>query len=720
MGVGLYKKAAVYREKFLNRPKIGLLKRAEKYALNISYDEKVLIEDNTDKLLDNIDNLADKSLNLQPSIDAMKVVGDNQDNILDTNYETELFLEDDKIEEIDINLDDKNDFADKVEENNQFQSAINNLDGDSIEDIIAEESSNFLNNIEDDNIVENSQSLSETDAETLLVEEVEDEEGLIDADFINSEDGDVEELNEIESNSDSEISIFSNDDDVEENIEILKEINDKNYNEFTANNELDNYIPVINKQNDYLEILSVVSKEMSALEIDLDSYDNFLSIISKEFGFSKSALLIFSPPVKKFVFLRSQNLDEQSEQKLSFDLEFSNIYKTLAKEKSYLILPENNNFDIIANMLSENDKSDTEFQLYIPFIFSARIIGVFLGLKTVSGNIPDSERIKSLEILGRFNGPLLYNLFQHNALKSNKSHSINSAINDFNKENDDITAKTKELEEISDAENNQINLDISNSIENDNNVEIDETLQFADDTENNENLTQPNEGAGIKENNEFSIIDGDNIFENETLENEENILLNGDGSLKDFTSEATDIISDLDSKALLEDFNPDIETTLPDDYQILEEENDVEVDDIDSLIDPKYQKLLYFLEEKISKDLVNTISIFKLSFENISELKIAHSSFDLSSFRNDVQYVAMNAIDSDGYVNIFDNLDVISILPNITKEDAIEKAQSLVEGIKNIFNEAVGSMDVEISYTIASYPNDAEDALTLLLNLIND
>nr|MBP7554060.1 hypothetical protein [Spirochaetota bacterium] len=255
---------------------------------------------------------------------------------------------------------------------------------------------------------------------------------------------------------------------------------------------------------------------------------------------------------------------------------------------------------------------------------------------------------------------------------------------------------------------------------NDNNVEIDETLQFADHTENNENLTQPNEGAGIKDNNEFSIIDGDNIFENEKLENEENILLNGDGSLKDFTTEATDIISDLDSKALLEDFNPDIETTLPDDYQILEEENDVEVDDIDSLIDPKYQKLLYFLEEKISKDLVNTISIFKLSFENISELKIAHSSFDLSSFRNDVQYVAMNAIDSDGYVNIFDNLDVISILPNITKEDAIEKAQSLVEGIKNIFNEAVGSMDVEISYTIASYPNDAEDALTLLLNLIND
>lgn len=720
MGVGLYKKAAVYREKFLNRPKIGLLKRAEKYALNIPYDEKGLLEDNTEASLDMLDNLD----GAQQNIAVMDVDSDNKDNILESNYEPELFLEDDKIEDIDINIDESNVFADEIQESDDFQSTVNNLDEGSIEDIIAEESSNFLNNIEDDNIVENELSLSETDAETLLVEEVEDEESLIDADFTNTEDENLEVLSEADPHLDSDIPfsrVSSNDGEiVEENNEILKEINDKNYNEFTANNDLDNFKPLITRQNDYLEILNVVSKETSALEIDSNSYDNFLSIISKEFGFSKSALLIFSPPVKKFILLRSQSLDEHSEQKLSFDLEFNNIYKTLAKEKSYLILPENTNFSIINDLLSVNDKSDTEFQLYIPFIFSARIIGVFLGLKMDSGNIPDSDCIKSLEIFGRFNGPLLYNLFQHNALKSGKPAAINSAINDFKKENEDITPDTKEFEEISDAENNRINLDISNSIDNDSDSETLDSLDFEDDFDGNINSTQPSEGVELKGNNDFSIINGDNIFENEALKDEDNILLDGDGSLKDLTSETVDIISDLDSKDLMGVYTPDIETTLPDDSQILDEEEDSEIDDIDSLIDPKYQKLLYFLEEKISKDLVSAISIIRLSFANVSELEITYPNFDLSSFRNDVQFVATNAIDSDGYVNIFDNLDVISILPNVNKEDAIEKAQSLVEGIKNIFTETMGSVEVEISYTTATYPNDAEDALTLLLNLIND
>jgi len=720
MGVGLYKKAAVYREKFLNRPKIGLLKRAEKYALNIPYDEKVLLEDNSEASLGKLDNLDVAQQNTA----VMNVDSDNQDIILESNYEPELFLEDDKIEDIDINIDESNVFTDSIQESDDFQSTVNNLDEGSIEDIIAEESSNFLNNIEDDNIVENELSLSETDAETLLVEEVEDEESLIDADFTNTKDENLEVLSEADPHLDSNIPfsrVSSNDGEiVEENNEILKEINDKNYNEFTANNDLDNFKPLITKQNGYLEILNVASKETSALEIDSNSYDNFLSIISKEFGFSKSALLIFSPPVKKFILLRSQSLDEHSEQKLSFDLEFSNIYKTLAKEKSYLILPENTNFSIINDLLSVNDKSDAEFQLYIPFIFSARIIGVFLGLKMDSGNIPDSDCIKSLEIFGRFNGPLLYNLFQHNALKSGKPAAINSAINEFKKENDDITPNTKEFEEISDAENNRINLDISNSIDNDSDSETLDSLEFEDDFDGNINSMQPTEGVELKENNDFSIINGDNIFENEALKDEDNILLNGDGSLKDLTSETVDIISDLDSKDLLNVYTPDIETTLPDDSQILDEEEDSEIDDIDSLIDPKYQKLLYFLEEKISKDLVSAISIIRLSFANVSELEITYPNFDLSSFRNDVQFVATNAIDSDGYVNIFDNLDVISILPNVNKEDAIEKAQSLVEGIKNIFTETMGSVKVEISYTTATYPNDAEDALTLLLNLIND
>ncbi|HQJ05739.1 MAG TPA: hypothetical protein PLI57_05115, partial [Spirochaetota bacterium] len=548
-----------------------------------------------------------------------------------------------------------NEIDDEIEEDNDFQSAVA-LDGDSIEDIITEESSNFLNNAEENSAVENEQSFSETGEEALLVEEVEDEDSLIDADFTNLEDENIEILSEADSHLDSDVPFSSDssneDDDAEKNSEILKKINDENYNEFTANNELKNFKPIISKQVDYLEILNAASKETATLEIDSDSYDNFLSIISEKFGFSKSALLIFSPPVKKFVFLSGQNIDEQSKQKLSFDLEFNNIYKTLAKEKSYLILPEHNNFDIINDLLSDNDKSDSEFQLYAPFIFSARIIGVFLGFKMISDNIPDSECIKSLAIFGRFNGPLLYNLFQHNSLKSNKSASINSAIDDFEKDNDNISPNETEFEEISDDENNQINLDISNSI--------------------------------------------DNFSDTQTLELEEN------------------------SEDNVELYTPDIETTLPEDPQILDEEDSGDVDDIDSLIDPKYQKLLYFLEEKISKDLVNTISMIKLSFSNLDDLKDAHPNFDLPSFRNEAQFLVINSIDPDGYVNVFDNLDIISILPNTNKEEAIEKSESIIEGIKNIFLEAVGSKDIEISFKTASYPNDAENALTLLLNLIND
>jgi|GEM_PF-6205947 len=157
----------------------------------------------------------------------------------------------------------------------------------------------------------------------------------------------------------------------------------------------------------YFNTINQISKEIHQLQIDQDASKNFHNIILKHFNFTKSILFVYSPIKEKFVFWQGSNINNDIKDKLSFDLKFGGIYKKIIEESSLLILPAEDNFNTFQNILND---SDIDFQLFIPFIFSGRVIGIFLGLK-LDNNIPNKTLIDSLEIIGRLNGSLLYNIY---------------------------------------------------------------------------------------------------------------------------------------------------------------------------------------------------------------------------------------------------------------------------------------------------------------------
>jgi len=126
-------------------------------------------------------------------------------------------------------------------------------------------------------------------------------------------------------------------------------------------------------------------------------------------------------------------------------------------------LPNNPYFENIEKLLSSNDKNNSDFQLWVPFIFSARIIGILLSLQLYDRSTPTADLIESLEIIGRLNGALLYNLFQHYNITFQKKNELKS-------EN-----QVEDLKEINEEEKKEIEIEIADKINNNNSM-IDEEI----------------------------------------------------------------------------------------------------------------------------------------------------------------------------------------------------------------------------------------------------
>ena len=178
-----------------------------------------------------------------------------------------------------------------------------------------------------------------------------------------------------------------------------KSINLNNDNEITDNLK-------------YYNILNYLSKDMLKISFGKNSKKELNDIISKHYNFKKNIFFIYSPIKQKFTYWTGKNIIDKSTEELSFDLKFGNIFKKIIKNNSLLITRKDKDFSILSDILSVKDRDDCSFLLFVPFIFFGHIIGIFTGLKMSDNSTPDNNLINSLELLGRFNGALLYNIYQ--------------------------------------------------------------------------------------------------------------------------------------------------------------------------------------------------------------------------------------------------------------------------------------------------------------------
>lgn len=601
MGLGLLRKASLYREKFLNRPKKGLLKRAQEYfeTIKSNYPE---IKENINLINDEISEelLSEKSLieETDASIRDIDTIFDEKENF-DSSIELEEIIKNEK-----ESKEYSQKYSDLIEINPE------ELQKELIEDISKIEDMKDLEEEELEEVaeLEDASILSSEICDTIPLENKEDNIELNEEKKEKNEEynfsqndqrEEVEEIIELSSNEDL------GEDKNEIKKEILEEIEKDNLNEVTKN--LDSKIFSLDKDFNkryYYNLINKVSKELAKLVISVDSYKDFLQIISNNFNISKCALLIFSPKQQKFVCWHVKDLDSESFEKLTFDLNFSTIYKNIAKEKSYLILSNNSEFENIGELLSRYDKNNSDFQLWVPFIFSARIIGILLLLQMYDRNIPSLDFMEALEIIGRLNGSLLYNLLQHYNLNlQKKNYQEHGSI---------------DLEEINEDQKKDIDLEIVNKINNNNKINI-----------------------------------------------------------------------------------------------------DIENISLDEIFPKQYHNLVYFLEQKLKENSNIFISFISIKLTNKNDIEKNIPNFKASTFLSDIQFIGMNVVGTNSFLQVYEDISMFIILPEVKKSVAINTAKLIIDEIQMMFNEIFGNLSLNFKNLVLSLPEDSNNYIDILNKLIN-
>ncbi|MBP5707149.1 MAG: hypothetical protein J6W76_07670, partial [Spirochaetales bacterium] len=354
--------------------------------------------------------------------------------------------------------------------------------------------------------------------------------------------------------------------------------------------------------DDYLAVLDDISAQTAAIAIDENMFDNFLACIADRFEIDQCGLLLFDPDDGQFKCLSRIGYDEETEDKLVFDLNYNDIYANLANKKSYIVHRDEPQFGGLADIMSEKDYAEAEFQLWLPFVFSSRIIGIMLVTHSMSAVTDDY--IRALEVAGRLNGATLYNLYQQYTVLCEEY------------EDEDENLDAEQLAE----ENEQLETDISTPF---NDHASEEDSSFTESVEVNENEEKSDEVPADTEeiieddDAEFSeeefaaelMSEWDNAGENEesseesSIDNSECIMHNDEDNNEADTSENEADTSD-------EEITPSTEP--------------VEVAEDDSIIIEETP-----IEEEIIEESESTMDQAPLTEENEDETPIEDTdSFD--------------------------------------------------------------------------------------------
>jgi hypothetical protein len=630
--MGLLNKALLYREQLLRSVPKGLLYKALKYLESKNSEFPAINGD-----LQQIDNHSeiDNKFDLQMQS-------------LETDRELSSYTINEKSQSIDENnfaVDLKKDEIITVD--NEPETIINIDEKINInENINIDEDINIPEEIESENPVEIEGFTEETDE--------------VDSDIltINDVENDLEELQEINSIEipDGKLTDFK-EDIAKHSEEVLEEF------ETVEENEVSDTADSV-QSSFYFDIINNISKDMSTLIVDDIAYKKFNEIISNNFNFIKSALLIYFPPKQKFILWHGKNIDEETASKLSFDLEFNNIYRNLSKEKSYLIKKENDEFMNFSSLFSQYDFNESNFLVWIPFIFSARIIGIFLGMKLNEHKYPSNEMIGSMEIIGRLNGPLLYNLYQQETIKQQQLR----ITKDANIEKVMRNIKEEEKKEIKETEKK-------------NQIEEIETQQ-------------PFDTAGT--------LDLDNYDKNQT----DNIIV----QLND--------MEEIESAETLESLQESIpEQKETSDTRLTE--LDPHNEDLFDIFPENIHKLIYFAQQTISNSPDSPLTLIHIQFENGDEIQNLIPNFRFETFYSDIQFVIMNVVGTNGFVQILRDMNIYIVLPEIQKSMSQDILKEITEQLDNMFSEIHESVAISLKNKIANYPDDAKDYINLFYKIQN-
>ena len=521
--------------------------------------------------------------------------------------------------------------------------------------------------IEDDESPFNFDELNNSDIEDICDDELvnDKKQFLEDKNYINVStsqlDADFDEQPNIESDemSDSNDQIEkSTDKSKEEKFSILNEI-------------VENYYDKINN----------ISKEMSVLILDNETYNKFNSIISSNFNFTKSALLVYSPPDQKFILRSSNGLDHSTCQTLNIDLTFNNIYKTMAKEKFLFIKNEPDSLSSLDKIISQKDIDESNFQLWIPFIFSGRIIGVFLGLKLETNRMPSNFLIEALGIIGRLNGPLLYNIYQQESIRKQPNTTL------ISKKDQDSTAQNSDSKKKIDG------IKPENIVTGEKKVIEEIVIELDDDDDDLKTSSQ----TGNK------VIDANSLIENNT-NTETSHDSKGESELKTEFIESD--LHDDEKRDSNEANNEKVHTYLKD-------------LDLDEVFPEKLHKLIYFAKNSIEKSPNITLSVIHIEFANKEDLEKSVTDFKLDSFFGDIQFVVMNIVGTNGFVQIYQDLSIYVVLPEIDTNMAKEIVKQITSEIKSMLNEILGEMEITFNHRVVNYPESARDYLELFYNVVD-
>ena len=616
MSKGLFDKASLYREEFLDRPNEGLLAQALDYLNSKDKAETAaemkiggepvlpplpdasefhpINEPTVADIMPDEETVRQRLAEIEAQVCAAEdsqssseVIPNADEADTDKDGET-FFLEDDAVQEQQPDYEEEVLIIDLPRDDDPFAALLAQMGGDGESETMDNAQSTLHN--EEDNPTDDESGNDDTSSDG-------NEGSVISTEAEESVDGVSDDGTSSDGNEGSVISTEAEKSDDE----ILNQVQDDGLADQENNSDTDENTSsdegTSKQYNDYLAVLDDISAQTASIAVDENMFDNFLACVADRFEIDRCSLQLFDPDDGLFKCMAKIGYDDETEEKLAFDLNYNGIYGNLANKKSYLVNNNEPQFGGLADIMSEQDFAETEFQLWIPFVFSSRIIGIMLVTHSASDLTEDY--IRALEVAGRLNGAMLYNLYQQYTVmceeyedEAEEDETINNAqctmLNDENEsvssdEADEVTETMHNEDEAAESEIMPEDQSSSASADSltDEDEPAEESVPSIDEPVSESDEVSEQETA---DDTEEIIEDDDADFSEEELAAE--LMSEWDNAVDNEQAEIPSVIEHEDTAELEEEVNPSVEpaeeTEQPDTAVTSDDEEDVPSEESDT------------------------------------------------------------------------------------------------------------------------------------------
>ncbi|HOV15443.1 MAG TPA: hypothetical protein PK771_14240, partial [Spirochaetota bacterium] len=182
----------------------------------------------------------------------------------------------------------------------------------------------------------------------------------------------------------------------------------------------------------------------------------------------------------------------------------------------------------------------------------------------------------------------------------------------------------------------------------------------------------------------------------------------------------------VDSKDIFADIEIDLTPPFADENDKKEEKEESEkvetyLKDIDlnDVFPERLHKLIFFAKNTIESSPNSTLSVAHIEFSNRDEIENKIANFKMDSFFGDIQFVIMNVVGTNGFVQIYQDLSIYIVLPEIDTSMTKQIVSQVISEIKTMFNEIIGETEVTFNQRVVNYPDTARDYLEIFYNVID-